>query len=107
MPWSNTSRRSDRYGRQHRADRAAHMAALERAGAGLCAERRCIKPTRLITPDMDLHLCHDTTGTVVLGLGHAACNLSEAARRANRLSRRARRRTPTATRTTRQSQLKW
>ncbi len=99
MTWSNTGRRSDRYGRDHRTTRAAHMAALTAAGTGRCAERVCIKRSRLITPDMPLHLCHDNRTGAVLGLGHAACNLSEAARRANRLSRR--RRAP------RQSALRW
>lgn len=100
MPWSNTNRRSDRYGRDHQATRQQHLAALQLAGAGRCAERVCIHRTRLITPDMNLHLCHDPTGTVVLGLGHADCNLHEAAVRANR-RRRARHRT------TRQSALRW
>lgn len=90
MPWSNSSRRSARYGREHRATRAAHMAALRRAGSGVCAERVCVKRTRLITPDMDLHLCHDTTGTVVIGLGHADCNRHEAAVRARRRQLRGR-----------------
>lgn len=61
------------------------MTALVRAGAGLCAETVCVKRTRVITPDMDLHLCHAPDGVTVLGLGHAACNLREAARRGNRL----------------------
>jgi hypothetical protein len=85
MPWSTTRPRSTRYGREHRAERDRHMRALQRAGAGLCAERRCVKRSRIITPDMDLHLAHDPTGTIVLGLAHAACNIHEAAVRANRL----------------------
>jgi hypothetical protein len=102
MTWSNTSRRSDRYGREHRATRAAAMAALRRAGSGVCAERRCVKRSRLITPAMDLHLCHDRRTGEVRGLGHAACNLSEAARYANGVARRRRTR-----RATRQSALTW
>lgn len=76
------------------------MAALRAAGSGLCAERVCVKRSRLITPDMDLHLCHDPTGQHVIGLGHADCNRHEAAVRARRLQTR-RRRNP------RQSTLRW
>jgi hypothetical protein len=107
MPWSNTNRRSNRYGREHRAERERHMHALRTAGAGTCAERICIKRTRRITPDMDLHLCHDETGTRVLGLGHAACNRHEAAVRANRLQQARRHPTRYRRRTTRQSTLEW
>jgi len=82
MPWSRTRPRSRKYGREHRDERERHMAALIRQGAGLCAERICVKRTRVITPDMDLHLCHAPDGVTVLGLGHAACNVREAARRA-------------------------
>lgn len=98
MPWSNTSRRSDRYGREHRAERARHMDALRAAGAGLCAERVCIKRSRLIRPDDDLHLCHDARTGAVLGLGHRDCNVREAAVRARRKQQR---------RSRRQSGLKW
>jgi hypothetical protein len=66
--------------REHVRTRAAHMAALRQAGTGRCAEIRCLYGSRLITPDMDLHLCHDRRTGAVLGLGHAACNRSEAAR---------------------------
>lgn len=104
VPWSNSTPRANRYGREHRATRAAHLAALRTAGAGLCAEPVCVKRTRLITPDMDLHLCHAPDGVTVLGLGHADCNRHEAAVRARRLQQR--RRTPRA-RTTRQSALRW
>jgi hypothetical protein len=106
VPWSNSSRRSDRYGREHRAERARHMAALRRAGAGLCAERVCVKRSRVIYPTDDLHLCHAADGVTVLGLGHADCNRHEAAVRANRLQQQRRRRTPRR-RTTRQSTLTW
>lgn len=100
MPWQNDRPRSRRYGREHRATREAHMTALRAAGAGLCAERVCVMRTRIITPDMDLDLCHDETGTVVLGLGHSKCNRHEAAVRARRLQTQ-------PTRTRRHSQLRW
>src|SRR3954453_18239187 len=104
MPWSNNRPRANRYDATHAATRAAHLAALTAAGAGLCAERVCVKRTRVITPDMELHLCHDETGTVVLGLGHAACNRHEAAVRARAMQGRNSGRTRTAHR---QSQLRW
>lgn len=108
MPWSNTSRRSNRYGRDHRAERARHIAALKRAGAGLCAEPRCLMKTRIITPAMDLHLSHDPTGTRVIGLSHAICNVTEAARRARaRQGRHSGRNAKTTTPTARRSHLTW
>lgn len=85
MPWQNDRPRSRRYGRAHQDERAAHLAALRRAGSGVCAERVCVLPSRVITPDMDLHLCHDRATGRVLGLGHRACNVSEAARYARRV----------------------
>ena len=105
MPWSNSRPRAATYGRAHQAARAAHMTALRQAGVGQCAETRnpgsrCVKRSHLITPDMELHLCHNSRTGEVLGLGHADCNRSEAARRANRMQRTARART-------RQSRLKW
>ncbi len=85
------------------------MSALKRAGVGRCAETLnpgsyCVKRSPLITPDMELHLCHNSRTGEVLGLGHADCNRSEAARRANRLQRTARR---AARARGRQSRLKW
>jgi hypothetical protein len=104
MPWNNHRPRSRRYGAQHQTERAHHMAALRAAGAGLCAERVCVHRTRVITPDDDLHLAHDPTGTVVLGLAHADCNRHEAAVRARAKQGRNSGRTRT---THRQSRLKW
>jgi hypothetical protein len=104
MPWSNSSRRSSRYGREHRAERERHMRALRLAGSGVCAERVCVKRTRLILPTDDLHLCHAPDGVTVLGLGHADCNRHEAAVRARRMQTR---RAAPRRRTTRQSQLRW
>jgi hypothetical protein len=90
MPWSNSRPRSRRYGREHQAQREQHMQQLRARGAGLCAERVCIKRSRVIVPTDDLHLCHDPSGTVVIGLGHAECNRHEAAVRARRMQGRAR-----------------
>jgi hypothetical protein len=102
MPWSNARPRSRRYGREHRAERERHMAALRRAGAGLCAERVCLKRSRVITPDMPLHLCHAPDGVTVLGLGHADCNTHEASVRA-----RAKQTTRGRQHTTERSHLRW
>jgi hypothetical protein len=109
MPWNNARPRAKRYGAAHQTERDRHMAILRATGAGLCAETVCIKRTRVITPDDDLHLAHDPTGTVVLGLAHAACNRHEAAVRARKMQGRNSGRTLTATRqqTTRRSQLRW
>ncbi|SDG95609.1 hypothetical protein SAMN05660324_3950 [Klenkia brasiliensis] len=58
------------------------QALREAGGVGRCAERICRASSRRITVAMGskLHLCHDRETGQVLGLGHAACNLSEAAR---------------------------
>jgi hypothetical protein len=53
---------------------------------------------------MNLHLCHAPDGVTVLGLGHAACNIREAAIRGNQQQRRQRQR---QRRTTERSHLKW
>lgn len=87
MAWSKSRPRGGQVNpkyrtKEHRDAVAAHRAALERAGSGLCAEIVCRYPSRLITPDMQLHLCHDRRTGAVLGLGHAKCNTSEAARHA-------------------------
>jgi hypothetical protein len=60
------------------------MARLRAIGMAYCAEPECTQPSRIITPNMRLHLSHDPTGTVVLGLSHYQCNLAEAAKRARR-----------------------
>jgi len=109
VPWSNTSRRSDRYGREHKAERARRLAELRRAGSGECAERRnpgsrCVQRSPVIYPGDDLHLCHNRRTGAVIGLGHAACNLAESARWAN--ARQQQRRHPRR-RTTRQSAMTW
>lgn len=58
------------------------MQALREQGEGRCAELICLARSRRITASMgrDLHLCHDRATGRVLGLGHARCNLTEAAR---------------------------
>jgi hypothetical protein len=110
MPWATDRPRSRRYGPEHQAERERHMRALRQAGSGICAERVCIMRSRVITPDMDLHLCHDPTGTVVIGLGHADCNRHEAAVRARRMQGRNSGRTLTAAKRggqPRRSALRW
>ena len=78
-PGSGTTQAKYR-SKEHRDAVAAHRAALERAGSGQCAEVVCVYRSRLITPSMKLHLCHDRRTGQVRGLGHARCNLSEAGR---------------------------
>ena len=53
---------------------------LKRDGVGVCAERVCVMTSRLITPAMRLHVCHDRASGAVRGLGHMKCNVTEAAR---------------------------
>lgn len=52
-------------------------------GEATCHETICLMPTRAITPGSAWDLCHDTTGTRILGPGHRRCNRSEGATRGN------------------------
>lgn len=87
MPWDRSRPGGTKVNPKYRdpaylATRKQLMDQLKRAGQGVCAERICIMQSRLITPSMRLHLCHDETGTVIRGLGHMQCNVRDAARRA-------------------------
>jgi len=87
MPWTNSRPGGNKTAAKYRdpaylATGKRLRAELQRTGQGTCAERVCVMPTRLITPAMRLHLCHDETGQHIRGLGHAKCNLSDAGRRA-------------------------
>lgn len=75
------------YGYQHRKVKAAMQREID-AGRGWCVEVVCLMATREIpphTPGRDWHVCHDTTGQVIIGPGHARCNTSEGAVRGNRM----------------------
>lgn len=52
-------------------------------GEATCHEPVCLMPTRVINPGSKWDLCHDTTGTQILGPGHRKCNRSEGAIRGN------------------------
>src|SRR6476469_1755089 len=85
MPWSKSRPRgtatdASYHTPEYRATAKRLRDELALDGTGRCAEVVCIKRTRLITPGMDLHVCHERSTGRVLGLGHRACNLSEAAR---------------------------
>lgn len=69
-------------GPQHRTTeyRLAYRAlkAAQRAGLWLtCVEPVCLMKTRDIAPWMPAHVCHDPSGTVILGPGHRRCNITE------------------------------
>lgn len=73
--------------REYRTAEANLKAQIARYGA-TCVEQPCIMPTRDIpagSPRAAWHVCHDTTGTVIVGPGHARCNTSEGATRGNRM----------------------
>ena len=84
-----------KYGYAHQQEREAWRPIVA-AGQAVCAEPVCkIQQrggTRAIpaewAPTQLWHVCHDPSGTLVIGVGHRACNLSEAARRGNRMRRR-------------------
>jgi hypothetical protein len=85
MPWNNARPGGNTTAPKYRTPeyRAAVKrlrAQLARDGTGLCAEIVCHYRTRTITPDMDLHACHDRRTGQIRGLGHAHCNRTEGAR---------------------------
>lgn len=85
----------NRYGWTHQQQRAA-IAPEVAAGRAWCAEPVCLFEAdglgRLIEPGSAWDLCHDPSGLVVIGPGHARCNRSEAGRRRHAQPARAPRR---------------
>ncbi len=76
---------ASKYGHEHRKVRAQYQRLID-AGQGWCAEPICLMPSREIPPGSgpdDWHVCHDPSGTRIIGPGHARCNESEAAKRGN------------------------
>lgn len=77
-----------RYRYAHQQERKTWVPVVA-AGEAYCAEPVCKMRSRLIPPawaNTQLwHLCHDPTGTVVIGPGHRRCNTSEGATRGNRM----------------------
>jgi len=55
------------------------------AGRAYCVEPVCLMGSRWIEPGTTWDVCHDTTGAVITGPGHARCNRSEGATRGNRM----------------------
>jgi hypothetical protein len=48
-------------------------------------------PTRDIAPNEPADVCHDDSGTVILGPGHSTCNRQEAGKKRHRVAHRAER----------------
>lgn len=88
-----------RYRYSHQQERKRWVP-LVAQGEALCAEPVCLMPTRVIPPQWARtqlwHLCHDPSGSIVIGIGHRKCNLSEAAKRGNKLRSRKARKPTTA-----------
>jgi hypothetical protein len=85
MPWDRTQPTAAKYrDREYQRTRKRLMAVLKRDGSGVCAELVCVMPSRYITADMQLHLCHTADGLDIRGLGHALCNVTDAAKRGRR-----------------------
>lgn len=73
---------------EHRAAYQAIKRAQARGEWLWCHEVECQFDTRDIPPDYPADVCHDDSGTVILGPGHAVCNRSEAGRKRHRVARR-------------------
>lgn len=93
MPWDPSRPTDPKYAtREHRAQVAAHKAAIARDGYVMCAAVECLLPNRVITnlngndPD-GVTAGHNPDGVTYNGPEHRTCNGHEAAVRANRRSR--------------------
>ena len=78
---------------QHRTpEHRAAYAAIKRAQAAgrwlVCHQPVCKFETRDIAPWQPAHVCHDDSGTVILGPGHSYCNEHEAGKKRHRVARR-------------------
>ena len=88
MSWDGTRGPTDPKYRtkQHRQYRAGLVAQLKRDGYLICTAKTCVMPSRVITNPNGrardgLHAGHDDSGTRYDGPQHAACNVSDGARR--------------------------
>lgn len=92
-----------RYRHAHQQERK-RWAPVVAAGDAYCAEPVCLMKSRWIPPNWATtqlwHLCHDPSGTIVIGVGHRKCNLSEAAKRGNKMRSRKAKPPPTKKRPT-------
>ena len=70
------------------------LRAIVDAGEAYCVEPVCVMPSRWIQPGTPWDVCHDPTGTITTGPGHARCNRREGASRGNRMRRAKPVRTP-------------
>ena len=69
---------------EHRAARKSIDQAQARGEILLCVEPICVMTSREILPDQPADVCHDTSGTVIIGPGHSRCNRLEGAVRGER-----------------------
>jgi hypothetical protein len=81
---------------QHRTPqhRRAYQAIVKAQAQGrwlTCMQPICIMDTRDIPPTCPADVCHDDSGTIILGPGHARCNRHEAGKKRHRIRRRVRR----------------
>lgn len=76
-----------KYGWAHQQQKETWRPAVD-AGHEDCREPVCLEEIdglgRRIQPGTAWDLCHDPSGEVVIGPGHARCNRSEAAKRMHR-----------------------
>jgi hypothetical protein len=88
MAWDRTGGTDPKYRTtEHKRYRASLVAQLKRDGFLICTARTCVMPTRHITNpngrERDgLHAGHNDAGDGYDGAQHAACNVSDGARRA-------------------------
>jgi hypothetical protein len=88
MPWDRSNGTDPKYRtKEHKAYRASLVNQLNRDGYLTCTAATCVMPTRTITNPNGrardgLHAGHADNGIDYEGAQHAACNVSDGARRA-------------------------
>lgn len=87
MPWSKSRPQGKQAAAkyrtpEHRAQRAAYAAQLERDGSAICAQPVCLMRSRLILPGMKWCAGHNDAGTAYIGLVHERCNRRDGSVRA-------------------------
>lgn len=82
MPWDTTRPVNPKYHTaEHRRQRKAMTAQLQRDGYLTCRQPECVMASRTIYPTDQWCAGHDATGTAYIGAVHRTCNEHDAGKR--------------------------
>ena len=88
MPWDRNKPTAAKYRTpEHRAEVARLKRQMKHEGYLVCAQPVCIHDSRVIYPGMAYCAGHDDAGITYIGPVHTACNVKDAAVRANARSK--------------------